>query len=49
MYVFPLHRWELDCVLTNPVDYLNSYMHPQAIIVDGSDAENPAFLAAMRF
>ncbi|MBE3044910.1 hypothetical protein IMZ48_20595 [Candidatus Bathyarchaeota archaeon] len=24
-------------------------MHPQAIIVDGSDAENPAFLAAMRF
>lgn len=30
------------------VDYLNSYMRPQAIIVDGSDAETPSFLAAMR-
>lgn len=41
-------RCALNRLLTN-VDYLNSYMQPRTVIVDGSDAEDPSFLAALRF
>lgn len=41
-------RCAVNRLLTN-VDYLNSYMQPRSVIVDGSDAEDSSFLAAMRF
>ena len=39
---------QLGLQINRSVDYLNSYMHPQAIIVDGSVSEDPSFLAAIR-
>ena len=47
MCMFRPFRCAMDRLLTD-VDYLNSYMEPRTVIVDGN-GEDPSFLAAMRF
>lgn len=37
-----------SCLTSNHLDYINNFMHPQAIIVDSTFAEDDYFLQAAR-
>jgi hypothetical protein len=36
------------CISNTQPDYINLYMHPQAVIIDSSTTEEPYFLSGIR-